>query len=185
MKLGTQVVLGPSHIVLDGDPAPPPPNGHSPPIFGPYQVRPNGCMDQDVTWYGARPRSRRLCVRWGPPLPLPQKGGGEILGPCLLWPNGWMDQDGTWTTWCGGRPQPRGLCVRWGPSPLYFRPMFIIVIVISLEHCTGVRRYCVFKFKFKFSILCILFFGRPFVKRSALCYRTVVLSGCLSVLCCL
>jgi len=26
-------------------------------------------------------------------------------------------------------------CVRWGPSPLNFRPMFIIVIVISLEHC--------------------------------------------------
>ena len=24
--------------------------------------------------------------------------------------------------------------------PLKFRPMFIIVIVISLEHCTGVRR---------------------------------------------
>ena len=26
-------------------------------------------------------------------------------------------------------------------SPLNFRPGFIIVIVISLEHCTGVRRY--------------------------------------------
>jgi len=25
--------------------------------------------------------------------------------------------------------------------PLNFRPIFIIVIVISLEHCTGVRRY--------------------------------------------
>jgi len=25
--------------------------------------------------------------------------------------------------------------------PLNFRPTFIIVIVISLEHCTGVRRY--------------------------------------------
>jgi len=25
--------------------------------------------------------------------------------------------------------------------PVNFRPMFIIVIVISLEHCTGVRRY--------------------------------------------
>jgi len=30
-------------------------------------------MDQDVTWYGARPQRRRLCVRWGPS-PLPQKG---------------------------------------------------------------------------------------------------------------
>jgi len=27
-------------------------------------------MDQDVTSYGARPRPRRLCVRWGPRCPL-------------------------------------------------------------------------------------------------------------------
>ena len=27
MKLGTQVGLGPGHIVLDGDPAPPAPSG--------------------------------------------------------------------------------------------------------------------------------------------------------------
>ena len=37
MKLGMQVGLGPGHIVLGGDPAPPPLKGHSvPPIFGPY-----------------------------------------------------------------------------------------------------------------------------------------------------
>ena len=30
MKLGMQVGLGPGHIVLDGDPAPSTPNGHSP-----------------------------------------------------------------------------------------------------------------------------------------------------------
>ena len=33
-------------------------------------------MDQDVTWYGARPRPRRLCVRWGPRSPLPKSGDG-------------------------------------------------------------------------------------------------------------
>jgi len=39
MKLGTQVGLGPSHIVLDGDPAPPPPKGHSPlPNFRPISI---------------------------------------------------------------------------------------------------------------------------------------------------
>ena len=69
----------------------------------------------------------------GDPAPPPQ-----IFGPCLLWPNGWMDQDGTWH---GSMPQPRGLCVRWDPATLNFRPMFIIVIVISLKHCTGVSRY--------------------------------------------
>ena len=49
------------------------PKGHSSPIFGPYLLRPNGCMDQDAIWYGARPWPRRLCVRWGPRSPL-QKG---------------------------------------------------------------------------------------------------------------
>ena len=72
MKLGMQVGLGPGHIVLGGDPAPPPLKGLSPPIFGPYLLRPNGCMDQDVTWYGGRPRPRRLCVRWGPRSPFPR-----------------------------------------------------------------------------------------------------------------
>jgi len=53
MKLGTLVGLGPGHIVLEGDPAPPPPLGNSHPIFGPYPLRPNGCIDQDSTWYGS------------------------------------------------------------------------------------------------------------------------------------
>jgi len=51
MKLGMQVGLGTGHIVLDRDPGPPPPKGHSPPpIFCPYVLWPNGSMDQDVTW---------------------------------------------------------------------------------------------------------------------------------------
>ena len=45
MKLGMQVGLGPSHIALDGDPAPPPPKGAEPPIFGPCLLWPDGCMD--------------------------------------------------------------------------------------------------------------------------------------------
>jgi len=71
-------------------------------------------MDQDATWYGGRPRPRRLCVRWGPHSPSPKRGRApQIFRPCLLWPNGWMDQDGTWHR-C--RPQLRRLCVTWGPS---------------------------------------------------------------------
>ena len=75
-------------------------------------------MDQDGTWHGGRPQSRRLCVRWDP-APRHQKGDGApspIFGPLLVWPNGWMHQD---ATWYGGRPQPSGLCVRWGPSPQF------------------------------------------------------------------
>jgi len=33
MPLGREVGLGPGHIVLDGDPAPPPPKAHSSPVF--------------------------------------------------------------------------------------------------------------------------------------------------------
>jgi len=64
MKLGMQVGLGPGHIVLDGDPAPSKKGEgrHSPPIFGICLLWPNGWMDQDGSWYGGRPRPRRLCV---------------------------------------------------------------------------------------------------------------------------
>jgi len=41
MNLGMEVGLGPDHIVLDGDPAPPP-HGHSPAIFRPCLLWPNG-----------------------------------------------------------------------------------------------------------------------------------------------
>ena len=56
-----------------------PPKGQSPhPIFDPYLLRPNGCMDQDATWYGGRPQPRRLCVRWRPRSTLPKKGQSPL-----------------------------------------------------------------------------------------------------------
>ena len=83
----------------------------------------------------------------GDPASLPKRGHSPspIFGPFLLWPNGWMHQDAIWYR---GRSQPRGLCVRWESSPPpNFWPIFIIVIVISLEkHCTVVIG--LFKFKF-------------------------------------
>ena len=45
-----QAGLALDHIVLDGDPGPPPQSGTAPPIFGPYLLWPNGPMDQDATW---------------------------------------------------------------------------------------------------------------------------------------
>ena len=52
-----------------GTQLPLPKGAQPPPIFGPYLLRPNGCMDQDATWYGARPRPMRLCFIWGPSPP--------------------------------------------------------------------------------------------------------------------
>jgi len=73
MEFGTQLGLGPGHIVLDGDTALPPQRGTAPTQFSAHLLRPNGCMDQDATWYGARPQPRRLCVRWGPRSTSPKK----------------------------------------------------------------------------------------------------------------
>ena len=77
MPLSMEVGLSPGDFVLDGDAVPFPQKGAESPslIFGSFLLWPNGCMYQNATWYGARPRPRRLCVRWGPVAPSP-KGGG-------------------------------------------------------------------------------------------------------------
>ena len=64
MPLGTEV--GPDDIVLDGDPAAPLPKRGGPPNFRPILLWPNGWMHRGATWYGGRPRPRRLYVRWAP-----------------------------------------------------------------------------------------------------------------------
>ena len=113
------------------------PKEAQPPISGPYLLRLNGCTDQDVTWYGARPQPRRLCVRWGPN-PLPLKRGAApspIFGPFLLWPNGSMHQDATcMDVGCSpgdfvldGYPAPcqKGRGARGGAPPLIFGPCLL------------------------------------------------------------
>jgi len=116
MKLGTQVGLGPGHIMLDGDPAPPPQRGRG----GDPQFLAHICYGQMAAGMplgmeiGLSPDD---FVLDGDPAPPPKKGGGApspIFGPFLLWLNVWMHQD---AIWYGGRPHPRGLCVRWRPSP--------------------------------------------------------------------
>jgi len=58
MAFGTEMGLGPGHIVLDGDPAPLPIKGHSPPIFGRCLLWANAWMDEDATWCGDKSRTR-------------------------------------------------------------------------------------------------------------------------------
>jgi len=67
MPLGTEIGIGPGHIVLHGDPSPQ--KRAQPPIFVPCLLWPNGWTDQDATWYEGRRRPRRYCVRWGPSPP--------------------------------------------------------------------------------------------------------------------
>jgi len=84
MPYGTEVGLCPFHIVLDGNPSPPKGAQQCPPLFGPCPLRPNGCMDQDATWYGGRPRPRRHCVRWGPISPLKGTASLPLFGPSVM-----------------------------------------------------------------------------------------------------
>jgi len=65
----TEVSLTPGDFVLAWDPAPLPKYGRRPQIFSPRLLWPNGCIDQDATWYGGRPRPTRHCVRRGPSSP--------------------------------------------------------------------------------------------------------------------
>jgi len=92
---------------------PSPKKGADPPIFGPFLLSPNGWMHQDATWYGGRPKPRRLCVRCGPSFPSPKGAQPPIFVQCPLWPNDCMDED---ATWYGSRPRPRPHCIRRGPS---------------------------------------------------------------------
>ena len=66
MPLGVEVGLGSGHIVLDGDPALPPPKVHSPPIFGPCLLWPNGWkvegLEKHLGLGLARSRSRSRLV---------------------------------------------------------------------------------------------------------------------------
>jgi len=134
MKLGTQVGLSPGHIMVDGDPAPPPPKGHSP------QFLAHICCGQMAGWI-RMPLGMEVglgpidFVLDGDPAPIPQKGRSPAnFRPYLLWPNDWMDQDGIWH---GSGPRSghivldasvRPHCARWGPnsSTKGAEPMYIV-----------------------------------------------------------
>ena len=112
MPLGTEVGLGPGHIVLDRDPAPKK-KGHSS-----TQFLAHICCHEMAGWI-KMPLGTEVSlvpghiVLDGDPAPRPPKGTPPIFCPYLLWPNVWMDQD---ATWYGGRPRPRPHCATWGPS---------------------------------------------------------------------
>ena len=115
MALGKEVGLGPGHIVLDGDPAPPPQKlGHNPHFCGPFRLWPNCWMHQDATWYGSRPRPRPHCARWGPSSPKKEHSRQFSAHVNYGQTVGWIKMP--LSTEIGLGP---GDCVRWGPSSLH------------------------------------------------------------------
>ena len=88
--LGMKVDLGPGHIVLDRDPAPPK-RGHSPHHFSAhvYCGQTAGWIKVPLgTKVGLGPGNVVLDANSTPP----QGAQSPIFGPCLLWPNGRRSQ---------------------------------------------------------------------------------------------
>ena len=86
MPLGTEVGLGPGHIVLDGDPAPSAQKwGHSPEFSAHvYCAQTAGWTKMPPNWYGGRPDPIDIVLDGDPPLPN-KVVEPPIFGPCLLW----------------------------------------------------------------------------------------------------
>ena len=82
MPLGTDVGLGPGHIVL-WKPSSPTESGTAAPTFGPCLLWPNDWMVQDAIWYGGRPWPRRHCAIVGIKLP-PGKGAQFVYAVSAL-----------------------------------------------------------------------------------------------------
>ena len=110
--------------------------------------RPISVVDQDATWYEGRLWPRRLCVRWGRRSPPPKRG----RSPPNFRPMFIVAKQYGWIKIVLGMEiglSPGDFVLNGDPvRPLNFRPMFIIVIVILLEHCTGVRHYWFVQVKF-------------------------------------
>jgi len=144
MKLGTQVGFGPGHIVLDGDPALPPPKGYSPTQFSAHIY-----CGQMVAWIKI-PLGMELGLSRGdfvldgdPALPSQKRGQSPSpqfsahfycgqTAECIKMPLGIE---------VGLSPGDFVLDGDPAPPPKFSAHIFIIVIVISLEHCTMHSRY--------------------------------------------
>jgi len=114
MPLGREVGLGPSDIVLDGDPAHPPEKGGRAPQFWAHVYCGQTAGRIKMPLATVVNLGRGDIVLDGVAAP-PKRGTvpSPVFGPCLSWPNGWTDND---ATWYGIRPRPRPHCVRRGPS---------------------------------------------------------------------
>jgi len=84
MPLGTKVGLGRPHCVSCGPGFPK--YGHSPPLFGPCRLWPNGWINQGAILCTKVGLAQPYCVRWEPNSPTGAQP--PIFGPGLLWLNG-------------------------------------------------------------------------------------------------
>ena len=144
--LGMEVGISPGDFVLDGDPAPVPKKRVEPPIFGPCLLRPKGCMDQDATWYGGRPRPRRHCVTWRPSSPLKRVTAPQFfVHVCCGETAGWIKMPLGREVGLGPRDimldgDPDALPEKGAQQPPTFWPMSVVAKRLDGSSCHLVRR---------------------------------------------
>ena len=86
MVLGTEVGLGPGHILLHGDPAPLPKKGQSPPIFGQFLLWLNGWMYEEAIGTEVDLGPGHFVLDRFPGIRERGAAAPPVFGPCLLWP---------------------------------------------------------------------------------------------------
>jgi len=116
---GREVGLGPSDIVLDGDPDPLLKKGAEHPTFGACLLWPNGWVDQDATRYGGRPRPRPHCARWELSSSSPKRGHSPQFSAHVYCGQtaGWIKMPLVMEVGLGAGHTPH--YARWGPSSPY------------------------------------------------------------------
>jgi len=127
-------------FVLDGDPALTPKVAELHPIFGPRLLWPNGCMDQDATWKGVRPRLRDIVFDVDPATPEKRHNhptqflAHVYCGPVAGWtktPLGTVVDVSPGHIVLDGVPAP----AKGAQQPPSFRPMCIVATVAHLSYC--------------------------------------------------
>ena len=132
----------PRRLCVTCGPSPLPQKWAEPPsaIFGPFLLWPNGCTDQNATWYGGRSRPTPHCVRCGPSYP-PKKRHSH---PTQFLAHVYCGQMAGWMKTPLGTEVDLGPghCTRRGPSyrergtaAPNFRPMSIVTTVAHLSYC--------------------------------------------------
>ena len=145
MPLGREVALGPSDIVLDGDPAPPPQKGTEPPNFWPMSIVAK-LLDGSRWHLACRYASARPhCARWELSSPSQKKGHSTqfLAYVCCGRMAGWIKMPldimevgfGPGHIVLGGDPGPpkRG-------TALNFRLISVVVKRLDRPRCCLVRR---------------------------------------------
>jgi len=142
MKLGKQVGLGPGHIVLDGNPAPPPSKGDGAPQFSAHI-----CCGQMAGWI-KMPLGREVglspsdIVLDGTQLPSPKRGPSPQFSAHAYCGHtaGWMKMPlskevdlSPGHIVLDGDPAPHP--AKGAQQPPSFRPMSIVATVAHLSYC--------------------------------------------------